>query len=117
MLEKCLRDQWRVEDLDWSRPPPPMSRDKEEAIVQYFTDMSGIERLAAALFEEQGRRATDPVLREIFASFVADELRHSAIALRQSPALTATRANRSRGSPRTKVSRTSVLSTAINRRA
>lgn len=82
MLEKCVSGQWKVDDLDWTRPPAPMSRDKEQAIVQYFTDMSGIERLAAALFEEQGRRTTDPVLGRIFASFVEDELRHSQVALR-----------------------------------
>jgi len=51
MLEKCVRDQWSVDDLDWSVPPPQLSREKEEAVVQYFTDMAGIELLAGALFE------------------------------------------------------------------
>ncbi len=46
-------------------------------IVQLFTDMSAIERLAGALFREQGRRTRDPRLQEIFASFVKDEVRHS----------------------------------------
>ena len=52
--------------------------DAEEAIVQLFTDMAGIERLAGALFREQGRRVADPTLRAIFATFVTDELRHAA---------------------------------------
>jgi hypothetical protein len=77
MLDKCEAGQWRTEDLDWSRPPPPMSEDKERAVVQYFTDMAGIERLAAALFEEQQLRAEDPVLARILASFVVDEKRHA----------------------------------------
>ena len=77
MLSKCRAGQWRTEDLDWSRPPPAMSPEKEMAVVQYFTDMAGIERLAAALFEEQCARATDPVLAEIFATFVEDERRHA----------------------------------------
>jgi hypothetical protein len=77
MLEKCERGQWRTEDLDWTRPPPAMPPDKERAVVQYFTDMAGIERLAAALFEEQRARTDDPVLERIFGTFVVDEHRHA----------------------------------------
>jgi len=80
MLKKCHSEQWSVGDLDWDRPPKPMSADDERAIVQYFTDMAGIERLAGALFEEQRKRAEDPVLEEIFATFVRDELRHAHVA-------------------------------------
>ena len=65
MLDKCIRDQWRVDDVDWSVPPAPMARDKEEAVVQYFTDMAGIERLAGALFETRSAAKTaDPTARE-----------------------------------------------------
>ena len=49
MMESCRRDQWRVGDLDWSRKPREMSREDETRIVQLFTDMSGIERLAGEL--------------------------------------------------------------------
>lgn len=80
MLEKCRRQQWSVGDLDWSGNPRPMSRDEEIAIVQYFTDMAGIERLAGALFLEQERRAEDPILKEIFRTFVKDEVRHAHVA-------------------------------------
>ncbi len=80
MLEMCRRDQWSPGDLDWSAKPRPMSREDEEAIVQLFTDMAGIERLAGALFGEQVKRATDPTLRAIFESFVGDEIRHAAVA-------------------------------------
>lgn len=103
MLERCKRDQWSVRDLDWSRNPRPMSREDEIAIVQLFTDMAGIERLAGALFLEQQRRVTNPTLRAIFETFVKDEVRHSQAAqmladyydvhhykiYRQSPTLTA----------------------------
>ena len=82
MLEKCRRDQWRIDDLDWTQKPRELSRDDEEAIVQYFTDMAGIERLAGALFEEQRRRATDPRLAKIFSTFVVDEERHAKAAER-----------------------------------
>jgi len=83
MFDKCVRDQWSIDrDLDWSIAPPALSRDKEEAVVQYFTDMAGIELLAAALFEVQRDKATDPLLAKIFASFVVDEQRHSAVATR-----------------------------------
>ncbi|MFN7950514.1 MAG: ferritin-like domain-containing protein [bacterium] len=77
MLEMCKRDQWKVGDLDWSKPPRKLSQSDEIAIVQLFTDMAGIERMAGALFEEQRRKTTDPVLREIFATFVTDEVRHA----------------------------------------
>ena len=49
MLDKCVRDQWSIDDLDWSLSPPALTRDKEEAVVQAFLDMSGIELLAGAL--------------------------------------------------------------------
>jgi hypothetical protein len=80
MLEKCRRDQWAPSDLDWSVKPRAMSRADEEAIVQLFTDMAGIERLAGALFGEQVKRATDPTLRAIFETFVIDEARHATVA-------------------------------------
>ena len=82
MLDKCIRDQWSPDDLDWSAPPRPMPRDMEEAVVQYFTDMAGIELLAAALFDVQRRKTADPTLERIFASFVVDEERHSEVARR-----------------------------------
>jgi len=77
MLEKCRREQWKVGDLDWSGEPRAMNREDEMAIVQYFTDMAGIERLAGALFAEQERRAKDPRLKAIFGTFVQDEVRHA----------------------------------------
>lgn len=77
MLEKCERGQWRVGDLDWSKRPRQMSREDEIAIVQYFTDMAGIERLAGALFAQQMKNADDPLLKRIFATFVKDEVRHA----------------------------------------
>jgi rubrerythrin len=39
--------------------------------------MAGIERLAAALFNEQRKLVTDETLRRIFETFVVDEIRHS----------------------------------------
>jgi hypothetical protein len=82
MLEKCVRDQWSIDDLDWSLSPPTLPRDKEEAVVQAFTDMAGIELLAGALFEVQREKTKDPTLKKIFSTFVADEKRHSAVAAR-----------------------------------
>ena len=69
MLEKCVRDQWSIDDLDWSLPPPQLPRAKEEAVVQYFTDMAGIELLAGALFDVQRQKTDDPTLKKIFATF------------------------------------------------
>ena len=80
MLQMCKGGQWNVGDLDWSQTPRPMSEADERAVVQYFTDMAQIERLAGALFVEQQRRVADPILKEIYASFVVDEMRHSHVA-------------------------------------
>jgi hypothetical protein len=82
MLAMCRRDQWRVDDLDWSVAPRPMSPEDEIAVVQYFHDMSGIELLAKELFEVQRDRARAPTLRAIFETFVVDEQRHSDVARR-----------------------------------
>ncbi len=84
MLEKCVRDQWSIDDLDWSLPPPQLPRDKEEAVVQYFKDMAGIELLAMSLFDVQRKKTEDPTLNKIFSTFVADEKRHSEVAQRLS---------------------------------
>lgn len=80
MLRMCHEGQWSPGDLDWSQTPRAMKKDDEMAVVQYFTDMAQIERLAGALFVEQERRARTPVLKKIFGTFVKDEMRHSHVA-------------------------------------
>ncbi len=82
MLGLCRSQQWGIDDLDWEVPARSFEREDEIAVVQYFTDMAGIELLAGALFEVQQQKSDDPLLREIFASFVKDERRHSQVALR-----------------------------------
>ncbi len=82
MLTLCERNQWHADDLDWSVAPKVLPREDEIAVVQYFTDMSGIELLAGRLFQVQRDRAQDPLLAKIFDSFVVDELRHSEVAVR-----------------------------------
>lgn len=82
MLDRCRRGQWKLEDVDWSRAPRALAPDVERHVVQYFTDMAQIELLAGALFEEQRRRTRDPVLEQIFETFVVDEERHSRAAER-----------------------------------
>lgn len=82
MMKRCLREQWTLDSVRWNAPVVATTPEMEEAIVQCFTDMAAIEGLAAALFEEQARRAESPTLRRIFESFVADERRHAEAALR-----------------------------------
>ncbi len=77
MLSRCTREQWSVDDLNWDAAPRALGKDDEIAVVQYFTDMAGIELLAAELFEEQRRIVDDPTLKGIFESFVIDERRHA----------------------------------------
>jgi hypothetical protein len=82
MRERCARDQWKVDDLDWSLEPRVMGAEEERTVVQYFTDMAGIEMLAGELFRVQRDRTSDPLLRDIFTSFIVDEQRHAAVATR-----------------------------------
>ena len=82
MLTLCQRDQWRIDDLDFGGRPRALPSEHEERVVQLFTDMAGIEELAAALFREQEQRVADATLKAIFRSFVEDELRHSVVAQR-----------------------------------
>ncbi len=82
MLDRCQRDQWQPEVLDWSVSPRPMSEHHERAIVQYFVNMAAIERFAKALFEEQRGRVSDHRLKKIYSTFVVDEERHAVVAER-----------------------------------
>lgn len=82
MLHRCQTQQWSVDDLDWSPAPRALSAADEQLVVQMFTDMAAIERLAGAMFVEQARRARDPRLQAIFESFVIDEERHAVVAER-----------------------------------
>src|SRR3569832_537753 len=82
MLDKCIRDQWSIDALDWSVAPPDLPRDKEEAVVQFFSVLAGFVLLAMSLFEVQRDKTDDPVLAKIFSTFVADEKRHSEVAKR-----------------------------------
>jgi hypothetical protein len=82
MLERCERGQWTVDQFDWTGRPIPMDPGRERRVCQYYVDMSYIERLAGALFRSLSERLEDPKLRAIFASFAADELRHSHAAAR-----------------------------------
>lgn len=79
-LERCRRDQWAVADVAFDLTPPDLPREQEERVVQLFTDMVGVERLAGALFQEQARRTDDPVLKGVFETFVKDEVRHAQVA-------------------------------------
>jgi hypothetical protein len=80
MLDRCRAQQWQPSELRWDQKPRPMSPEDEMAIVQLFTDMAGIERLAGALFVEQEKRVVDPTLKAIFRTFVKDEVRHAQVA-------------------------------------
>jgi hypothetical protein len=82
MLERCQREQWRVDDFDWTGTPVALSPEREREICAYYVNMSYIERLAGALFLALARRVDDPTLAAIFETFHADELRHSHAAAR-----------------------------------
>jgi hypothetical protein len=82
MLERCRREQWSVDDFDWTARPLPLSPERERELCAYYVDMAYIERLAGALFLSLATRVDDPALAAIFETFHADELRHSHAAAR-----------------------------------
>jgi hypothetical protein len=82
MLERCEREQWSLDDFDWSAMPIALAPEREREICAYYVNMSYIERLAAALFLSLATRIDDPALQAIFRTFHADELRHSRAAAR-----------------------------------
>src|SRR5262245_51873864 len=60
MLERCRREQWSVDDFDWTGTPIALSPDREREICAYYVNMSYIERLAGALFLALAKRVDDP---------------------------------------------------------
>jgi hypothetical protein len=82
MLERCERGQWSVDDFDWTVRPIALDAAQERQLCAYYVNMSYIERLAGALFRSLAERLEEPTLRAIFATFAADELRHSHAAAR-----------------------------------
>ena len=98
-VTKCVDGQWKIGDLDWNLSPRPMSAEVETRVVQYFTDMAGIERLAGALFATQRDLVSDATLKKIFSTFVADEERHARAAERLADFYDVHRYRRYRTSP------------------
>ena len=81
MLDKCIRDQWSIDDLDWSR------RASDAVARQRRGGRPVLHRHGRASSCSPARcsrsSATRPRIRrsqKIFSTFVADEKRHSAVA-------------------------------------
>ena len=81
MLRMCRQGQWEVGDLDFDQTPRAKSVEDERA---RSSNRSRIWRRSSAwplqLFVEQQRRVLDPTLKEIYGTFVIDEMRHSHVA-------------------------------------
>jgi hypothetical protein len=78
MLAKCGRLQWSVDDLDWDAPGAEVVTGELRArLAGFMADLQGIEAIAATVFRSMAARTKDPVMAGIFASFSADEQRHS----------------------------------------
>src|SRR5947209_10650261 len=60
MLDKCIRDQWSITDLDWSIAPPDLPREKEEAVVQrseeHMSELQSRQYLVCRLLLEKKKR-------------------------------------------------------------
>ena len=59
MLEKCQKQQWKIDDLDWSVKPRPMGYD-EEVAVRFMNSMNEVNRhpVWSKLFGKVSNRVT-----------------------------------------------------------
>lgn len=78
LLHKCQRLQWSVDEFDFEAPGAERVSDAQAAdIGPFMGDLYWIESVAAVVFAAMAARERDPIRREIFASFAADEQRHA----------------------------------------
>lgn len=78
LLDKCQRLQWSVGDFEWDAPGAERVSDQQAAaLAPFMADLYWIESIAAVVFDAMASREHDPVRRDIFASFAADEQRHA----------------------------------------
>ncbi len=80
ILEATKRGQWSLGDINWSAPvegTEKLSVKEVRDIALNLLMVSGLERLAANIFELNSVHVKNPVARRIYRLFVEDEIRHA----------------------------------------
>ncbi len=78
MLEKVVTGRWSMDAIDWHAPGAERIRPEQyEDLRAFMCDLVWIEHVGARGFAALARKANDPRLRAIYASFVEEEEQHA----------------------------------------
>jgi len=80
ILEATKRGQWSLDDIQWDTPvqgADNLSKKEIRDIAVNLLMVSGLERLAANIFELNSVYVRNPTARRIYRLFVEDEIRHA----------------------------------------
>jgi hypothetical protein len=77
-LDRVHERQWALADIDWGAPGAERITDEQRpGLASFMADVTWIEQLGARAFAALARKATDPVLAELYRYFHAEEQRHA----------------------------------------
>lgn len=80
MLDRIKAGQWALADIDWDAPGAELVTQNEELypkLKAFMADLTWIEHIGARGFAAMALKAEDPVLKEIYTYFHAEEQRHA----------------------------------------
>lgn len=78
MLAKVKASQWALADIDWDAPGAELVTDEQwPQLKAFMSDLMWIEHVGARGFAAMARKAEDPVLKEMYTYFHAEEQRHA----------------------------------------
>ncbi|MES1926424.1 ferritin-like domain-containing protein [Salinisphaera sp. T31B1] len=78
MLAKVKASQWALADIDWDAPGAERITDEQwPQLKAFMSDLMWIEHVGARGFAAMARKAEDPVLKEMYSYFHAEEQRHA----------------------------------------
>lgn len=78
MLQKVRAGRWSLEAIDWAAPGADRIRPEQyDDLRAFMSDLVWIEHVGARGFAALARKARDPRLRAIYASFVEEEEQHA----------------------------------------
>ncbi|ERJ19709.1 putative reductase protein [Salinisphaera shabanensis E1L3A] len=78
MLAKVKASQWALADIDWDAPGAELITDEQwPKLKAFMSDLMWIEHVGARGFAAMARKAEDPMLKEMYTYFHAEEQRHA----------------------------------------
>lgn len=80
MLEKVKATQWALSDIDWDAPGAELVTGNPELFAKlkpFMADLMWIEHVGARAFSAMSKKAPNDTLKEMYATFHAEEQRHA----------------------------------------